>query len=131
MENMSVVLDEQTCGELLASDTVARVAFGSDDGPGVATVAYRLGSDRIAFCAEEDSELARCAPGHPVAVQVDLIDRVLHRGWTVTAVGQCRILETPADHPCRAWTGDRPTIALGVLTPTLSGRWVGTASRSM
>lgn len=127
---MSVPLDERTCAELMASDTVARVAFVTDRGPRVATVVYRPDADRVAFCAPEGSDVARWAPGRTVALQVDLVDRVLHRGWTVNAVGECRILQTPGEHSCRAWSGDEPTIALGLLAPALTGHWVGSASRS-
>ncbi len=131
VEHLSVALDLRTCEELLASAAIARVAFGTEDGPRIAIVAHRWTADQVAFCAAEDSDLARWAPGHEVSVEVDLIDPVLCRGWTVSASGICQILETPENHPCRTRAADGRTIALGLGAPTLSGHWVGTPTRSL
>ena len=65
-----VDLDLAECLELLASDTVGRVAFVTPDGPRIVPVNYVVAGDSVEFRTAAYSELATYAPESAARVQL-------------------------------------------------------------
>lgn len=121
MEEQTIALDERTCVDLLDLECVGRVAFVVDGRPHVQLVAYVRQGRRLEFGAAPGSPLARLAPGAPVALQIDRVDRDLMRGWSVVATGECAV-----DAPLSDGSHQ-----VGLAWIALTGRWVGRVGRAL
>lgn len=122
-------LDQQECRELLGTDVVGRVAFATPAGPRIVPVNYALEGEALSFRTTAYSELATYAVGERVAFEIDHLDDVRERGWSVVAHGTCERVdheEHEGPHPDpKPWAGGTRPILLRVAWDELSGRRVG------
>lgn len=123
-----VELSAAECRELLGTDVVGRVAFGTPAGPRIVPVNYVLADDTLEFRTSAYSELATYAVGQPVAFEIDHLDAERRRGWSVVAHGVCERLD-PLDEPAGAdpepWAGGNRWTRLRLPWTELTGRRVG------
>lgn len=89
-------LDDDECWRLIDAAAVARVGFSTDEGPDVLPVNHLVHDGAIVFRSAPGSKLGVAAAGSRVAVEVDDYDAATHRGWSVVAYGEARIV-TDAD----------------------------------
>ncbi|MCW2792486.1 MAG: hypothetical protein JWO76_1584 [Nocardioides sp.] len=128
-----VELTTAECRELLETDTVGRIAFVTPSGPRIVPVNYALVGDAIEARTTIYSELARFAPGQPVAFEIDHLDSEHRRGWSVVVHGTCEELEEPNAPEREAervrepepWAGGERPVWLRLRWDELTGRRVG------
>ncbi len=89
----STELPRAECMRLLATKSVGRVGFQTDNGLRIFPVNYVLLDDRIVFRTVPYGVIARSVRGAHVAFEVDDLDEELRAGWSVLAVGRCERLE--------------------------------------
>lgn len=120
------------CRDLMETDTVGRVAFVTPAGPRIVPVNYALHEEAIEVRTTPYSELAIYAPGHEIAFEIDQLDSVRRRGWSVVAHGVCERIEEPnAESWNRTgpgpepWAGGVRQLWLRLPWRELTGRRVG------
>ena len=115
------------CLDLLATDTVGRVAFTTPQGPRIVPVNYALDGTALEFRTTANSELAVYAPDHAIAFEVDHLDGERKRGWSVVAHGPCTRVDEPpsAQSEGESWAGGRRPLRLRLEWTELTGRRVG------
>jgi uncharacterized protein len=84
-------LDRSECLDLLATETVGRVALSANALPTVLPVRFRLLGDHVVF------RTAQVAPRNVVAFQVDHIDPRSHEGWSVVVTGVALEVTDPSE----------------------------------
>jgi len=90
-------LSRAECLDLLASQSVARLAFTRRALPDVIPVNFVLDGESALIRVQPGSAVARAVAGAVVAIQADDLDREDRTGWSVTAVGEaCEVLD-PGD----------------------------------
>jgi nitroimidazol reductase NimA-like FMN-containing flavoprotein (pyridoxamine 5'-phosphate oxidase superfamily) len=86
-----VVLSEDECWELLATVSIGRVAVAEPrESPTVLPVNYVVDGRTIVFRSDEGSKLHELRHW-PVSFEVDQIDSVNRRGWSVLVRGRPQI----------------------------------------
>ena len=117
-------LEPEECRRLLASRTVARLAFSVGSGDVlVLPVTYTIeGTDILVFRTSRDGVLSRLAGGERVSVQVDDVSEDLRNGWSVLAHGQAAPYE--GEVSLDSWVVGHDQLLLGVTLDRLSGRAV-------
>lgn len=120
-------LDREECLRLLASAPVGRFVFTVGGLPAVQPVNFVLEGDRLLFRTREGSKLVAVRSGTVVAFEVDEIDRSTGSGWSVTIVGEARILDDPEAAPYRdggitSWAGGVRDDIVSISTPMVTGR---------
>jgi nitroimidazol reductase NimA-like FMN-containing flavoprotein (pyridoxamine 5'-phosphate oxidase superfamily) len=117
-------LEPEECRRLLASRTVARLAFVSSVGDvlvlPVTYVMDELGV--LVFRTSRVGVLSHLVEGERVSVQVDDVSEDLHNGWSVLAHGRAHIYE--GDVLPRSWVAGHDEIVIGISLDRLSGRAV-------
>lgn len=124
------VLDNTECRRLMVVGTVGRLGYGADDQQRIIPMNYVLDHGYLVFRTSEDSEVARCVVGRPVAFEVDDIDPFLQAGWSVLVTGTAEILpreelramdvgETP-----EPWASGIRSLYIRVPLTDISGRRV-------
>ncbi len=83
------------CTELLSTQSVGRVAWQGPEGLQILPVTYVFSDGRIVFRTSPDSVLSELSSLSEVVFEVDEIDQVNHRGWSVVVRGQA---EAVAEH---------------------------------
>ena len=132
----STELSSTQCHELLATQTVGRIAFATSQGPRIVPVNFDLREGCIELHTTSYSELAVSAPDTTVAFEVDELDTQSRSGWSVVVVGTCqRVLDeellAPSSPPGAApsgsspWAGGRRPLTLRIRPTQLTGRRVG------
>ena len=96
-------LDPSECLELLATRSVGRVAFCTDEGP-----------------------VARYVSGHQAAFEVDEVDDFTQSGWSVLMRGTAELVEDVHDIPTESrpvpWAEGTRSLFVRVRTRTITGR---------
>ncbi|MFE7890354.1 DUF1918 domain-containing protein [Streptomyces sp. NPDC057412] len=88
-------LGPDECRTLLSTHGVGRVGVTQSDGrPAVVPVNYEIVDDMIAFRTEPGS-VAASAVGTEAAFEVDHVDEIMSRGWSVLAVGPANAVTDP------------------------------------
>ncbi|MEU7283514.1 pyridoxamine 5'-phosphate oxidase family protein [Streptomyces sp. NPDC045431] len=82
-------LSSDECGVLLGTHGVGRVAVTRHSHPAIMPVTYVVADGEVAFRTPPDA-LPATAPGGELAFEVDHIDDVVGRGWSVLIVGRPR-----------------------------------------
>ena len=115
-------LDPEECLRLLASRSVARLAFASTAGDVlVLPVSYRVDDSCVlVFATSGSGVLARLAHGERVSVQVDDVSEELHNGWSVLAHGHATPYE--GDVSPRPWVAGHDEVVIGITLDRLTGR---------
>ena len=127
-----VELSVAECRDLLATDSVGRVAFVTPSGPRIVPVNYVLAGDALELRTTAYSELATYAPGTEIAFEIDQLDSERRRGWSVVAHGTCERVEAThsgslhRDEPLpEPWVGGVRPLLLRLPWRELTGRRVG------
>jgi nitroimidazol reductase NimA-like FMN-containing flavoprotein (pyridoxamine 5'-phosphate oxidase superfamily) len=117
-------LDPDECRRLLASRTVARIAFRADSGDVlVLPVTYTIeGSGMLVFRTSRDGLLSQLARGESVSVQVDDVSEDLRNGWSVLAHGHAGPYE--GEVSLESWVVGHDQLLIGITLERLSGRAV-------
>ena len=116
------------CYELLAAETVGRVAFADHELPVIVPVNYALDGHHLLLRTDPTSRLAWAATAAlVVAFEVDQLDRARHTGWSVVVVGPARPLHGPSEL-ARAdalnlvpWAAGARTLLIRVSIGSISG----------
>lgn len=88
---------------LLATVPVGRVVFTIGGLPAVEPVNFLLDDRGIVFRTREGAKLLAARAGTVVAFEVDELEPVARTGWSVTVVGEARVLgDAEAEHYRRA-----------------------------
>ena len=119
-----VELGEDECYELLARESIGRLACASDDGaPDVVPVNFVLRGGAVWFRAHDGCVLEHVVE-RPVSLQVDRIDWSHHVGWSVLVHGVAELVDTAAEvaETIDTWApGDHPRLVC--IVPTgITGR---------
>lgn len=117
-------LEPEECRRLLASRTVARLAFVSESGDVlVLPVSYAMDDAGVlVFRTSREGVLSRLHGGMRVSVQVDDVSEDLHNGWSVLAHGHAN--PYAGDVFPRSWLAGHDELVIGVALDRLSGRAV-------
>lgn len=120
-------LDREECLRLLASVPVGRLVFTLGGMPAVQPVNFVVDGERILFRTREGSKLVAIRAGTVVAFESDEIDAETGSGWSVTIVGEARILDEPEagryrDGRIRSWAGGVRDEIVAISTPLVTGR---------
>lgn len=103
------LLPEDECRRLLHTQRIGRVAFDLSGTPVVVPVNYTVYEDTIVFRTGAGAKLRAAIEGRLVAFEVDDIDPVYHRGWSVLVVGPAAEVRYPEELerlrslPVRPW----------------------------
>ncbi|MFB7169948.1 helix-turn-helix domain-containing protein [Streptomyces sp. NPDC056254] len=124
------VLEEEECRRLLGIQGIGRVAVFTPEGPAVHPVNYLVVAGDVAFRTAADTVLARAADTE-AAFEVERIDEVAARGWSVLAVGVLQTAPNPdelegraeAAH-CKPWAGGSRAHWMRLAPVRLTGRRV-------
>ena len=115
------------CLDLLATDTVGRVAFTTPEGPRIVPVNYALEGDGAGVPDHGEQRARRLRARPPIAFEVDHLDGERRRGWSVVAHGPCARMDEPpsAQSEGESWAGGRRPLRLRLEWTELTGRRVG------
>jgi nitroimidazol reductase NimA-like FMN-containing flavoprotein (pyridoxamine 5'-phosphate oxidase superfamily) len=128
LRDCSGELDTTTCWELLATQSVGRVAYTEHALPAIRPVTYTLYGRHIVFCTAPGFSLAHGVTGRVVAFEVDHIDHATATGWSIVATGIARPLHPPANLTARDqvhWGGGHRQPFLTITPAALTGRALG------
>lgn len=128
--NGLAILSREECLHLLHSSHLGRVGVSLDALPVILPVQYAMLDDAIVFRTGIGTKLDAALRGAVVAFEIDSVDPLYHRGWSVVVTG--RSLEvTDADEvrrcerlPLRPWLPGEPDRFVKVTTDVLSGRMI-------
>jgi uncharacterized protein len=120
-------LDREDSLRLLASVPVGRIVFTVGGLPAVQPVNFVLEDERLLFRTREGSKLVAVRSGTVVAFEADQIDTSTGSGWSVTIVGEARILDEPEATPYRnggiiSWAAGIRDDVVAISTPLVVGR---------
>ena len=86
-----IVLDRAECMQLLATQSVGRVAYATDAGARILPVNYVVGADCVIFRTVPDGEIFRYALNSTCAFEIDETNEFFESGWSVVAVGRLEL----------------------------------------
>jgi uncharacterized protein len=86
-----IELDRAECMQLLATQSVGRVAYATDAGARILPVNYVLGADCVIFRTVPDGEIFRYALNSTCAFEIDETNEFFESGWSVVAVGRLQL----------------------------------------
>jgi Predicted flavin-nucleotide-binding protein len=87
------ILDRSQCLGLLASVPVGRVVFTDRALPAIQPVNFALDREDVIIRTPIGSKLGMAMRGAIVAFEADSFDSSYHTGWSVTLVGQARLVD--------------------------------------
>lgn len=90
-------MDEGECWARLQNHVVGRLVVAVGHQPDIFPVNYRLVDDEIVVRTAEGTKLAAALMGERVAFEIDDIDELHHRGWSVVVHGVAREATTLDD----------------------------------
>ena len=85
------LLDEEDCLRLLETAQVGRVAFCMGAAPVVFPVTFTMVGGEIMFFTGSGMKLDAAKEGRTVSFEVDEVDPLAERGWSVLAVGRAAL----------------------------------------
>lgn len=125
-------LNARQCQALLRSGLAGRVAVSTPTGPHIVPVNYTVVDNAIIFRTAPYSLLGTYGRESMLAFEIDGIDEVNERGWSVQARGRveavtdraelARIREVAEPQP---WAGGARSLLLRLRWSELSGRQLG------
>ncbi len=123
--NEPTVMSREECLQLLATLSIGRLALTRRAAPPlVVPVNYVLDGEAVVFRTDPGEKLD-LAQGHAVSFQVDAIDPMHRRGWSVLVCGIAREAD-PSESARRLepWAGGPKRHWLAIEPDTISGRRV-------
>jgi nitroimidazol reductase NimA-like FMN-containing flavoprotein (pyridoxamine 5'-phosphate oxidase superfamily) len=121
------VLDRADCLALMRSVTLGRVVFTDRALPAIQPVHFVLDGDAVIMMAPA-SELASGTDGAVVAFETDAFDPDSRSGWSVTVIGEARVvraaneIERLSRLPLRSWAPGRLGHFIRIRVECVSGR---------
>jgi nitroimidazol reductase NimA-like FMN-containing flavoprotein (pyridoxamine 5'-phosphate oxidase superfamily) len=120
---------EEECLELLATQSVGRIAMVSNGQPLIFPVNYVLEGRTVAFRTDPGTKLDAATLGK-VAFEIDSVDDERHEGWSVTVQGIGREITDAWDswsqrltaRHLEPWAAGAKEHWVAVATPVFSGR---------
>ena len=85
-------LSRDECDQLLSPGGIGRISFGSEGGPTVLPVNFRMDRGDIVLRAGAKESLATEATVGPVSFEVDHLDDTRRIGWSVLVKGDCHLV---------------------------------------
>lgn len=122
------ILPEDECRRLLTTQRIGRVAFDLGGTPIVLPVNYTVYDNSVVFRTGAGAKLRAAIEGRLVAFEVDEIDPVYHRGWSVLVVGPATEvrdaveLEVLRSLPVRPWAEGIRDHLVRILCDVCTGR---------
>lgn len=122
------ILTEEHCRELLAANTLGRVAITVGETPAIFPVNYALLDGDVVFRTAEGSKLRAALERAVVAFEIDGTDAGSHTGWSVLVVGHATALwrrpdiERAEALDLRPWAPGPRDCFVSLTTGTISGR---------
>lgn len=124
-------LSRRECMRLLATVPIGRIVYTRQALPAVEIVNFVLADGDIVIRTDTGDKLAAAANGAVVAFEADCVDFATEAGWSVTVVGECRVvtgdeeIRRLKDTGLRSWApGDRHYFI--VISPVIvNGRRIG------
>jgi transcriptional regulator with XRE-family HTH domain len=107
-------LDARQCVDLLSAGGVGRIVFRHAGVPTAMPVNFRTLQGDIVFRSARDGSISSISPLDSVSFEVDHVDEMWSRGWSVMATGTLTQVEDPATVRritalCEPWPdGDHP-----------------------
>ena len=122
------LLEDDDCFELLALQSIGRVALTMGALPVVFPVNYKLDGRTILFRTGPGVKLAAAAHRAVIAFEVDDTDPAVRSGWSVLAVGVASLVDDPGELArldrlaVSAWAGGNRQSLVKVPVEMISGR---------
>jgi nitroimidazol reductase NimA-like FMN-containing flavoprotein (pyridoxamine 5'-phosphate oxidase superfamily) len=121
------VLDGATCAELLASESVGRVAIGGER-PAILPVLYAMLDGDVVFRTAPGAKLIAAVLNQQVVFEIDHVEAEHHAGWSVDVVGTAEEIVHPREFsrvealglPC--WAGEARDRYVRIRTEVVTGR---------
>ncbi|MFP5345932.1 MAG: pyridoxamine 5'-phosphate oxidase family protein [Actinomycetes bacterium] len=127
------VLSSSECLDLLATTTVARMAYCTNGEAHVFPVNALLRGDEVVIRTTYGGKLAAAAHGATMTIEADDLDPETRTGWVVNVTGPSRVVEDDDEvallelEPIEPWApGDKPFF-LGVAVDVVTGRRISLA----
>ena len=127
IDNGLEILTEEDCRDLLATESVGRVAVSVGALPAIFPVNYTVVDDDIVFLTGEGLKLRGALENTVVGFEVDSLDPTLGYGWSVLVVGMAQ--EVPASEREQVgrvrvspWAGTNRTHLVRIHPEMISGR---------
>lgn len=119
-------MDQAECLELLAGQTVGRVAYCDDLGPVVLTVNFVLDRGTVLFQTSPHSTMAAHLRSGPASFQIDDHDEYNQSGWSVLVRGDAEYVD-PSDLPEQAkrpvaWAEGQRTFHIRITPHDITGQ---------
>jgi nitroimidazol reductase NimA-like FMN-containing flavoprotein (pyridoxamine 5'-phosphate oxidase superfamily) len=93
----STVLQAEECLRLLATAPIGRVVFTDQALPGVLPALFLLHDRMIVLPAGDGSKFSAAVHDTVVAFEADEFDAETRAGWSVTVIGQARLVRDSAE----------------------------------
>ena len=128
-------LTRSECFELLAVESLGRLAFIDERGPIVVPVNFVLDRHMIVIRTDEGAKLDLAGRGGRVAFEVDRADPATGTGWSVLIRGEAIEVTDPdelarlRELPLRPWAPGAKGHYVRVLPASLSGRRISAPGR--
>jgi hypothetical protein len=90
-------LSRDECMQLMGSVPVGRIVYTRQALPAVELVNFTMVDGDIIIRTQAEGKLAAAARGAVVAFEADSVDLSGRTGWSVTVVGQARVVTDPGD----------------------------------
>lgn len=125
------VLDRDECLQLLRTASFGRVGLSLDALPAILPVNYRLVGEDIVFSSGPGTKLHAAALGSVIAFEVDHVDPMSHRGWSVLVLGIPRQVTDPDETERLShariprWAPEGSASLVVLETVRVSGRRIG------
>ncbi len=84
-------LDRQECLELLAANSVGRIAYTADFGARILPMNYVFVDDCVIFRTVPDGEIYRHALNSNCAFEIDKTHEFFESGWSVVVLGRLEL----------------------------------------
>ena len=120
-------IDEAECWALMATTTVGRLAFVTDEGQQLVPVNFTVVDGVVYLRTAPDTVIAQLADGHDdVAFGVDYHDDTYQRGWNVTVTGVTALADPPPDEAStpRPWAPGERDVVIRLTPSSIQGRKV-------
>jgi nitroimidazol reductase NimA-like FMN-containing flavoprotein (pyridoxamine 5'-phosphate oxidase superfamily) len=121
------ILDREQCDALLAAHHVGRLAITIGAQPLVFPVNYAMHNGTVVFRTARGTKLFG-AVGHAVAFEIDGVDSLYHRGWSVLVLGHAEACADPRERddlealPLQPWSETRKDYFVRIRPRAVTGR---------
>ena len=91
-------LDQNTCLALLATVSIGRVGWATQDGHAmILPVNFVLDGKTVVFSSGEGDKLDAIRQGRTITFEADAVELALQAGWSVLVIGTAEVITDPAE----------------------------------